>query len=479
MGKKILLVVIILLGLIRVPVFSQVTTIGTDFYLSFGDNFKQSAGNLNLQIKIAASKAAKVDYTFNANGAKQSVNVAAGTVSTIQIGKAQTGLVYSNTNTGTSVPVSRSLYIHSDEPISVYALNQYEASTDATNILPVNSLGKEYYHISYQPPFPSYNDGYTIVAVEDATDIFINGAKVVTLNTGQVYSVYQTTDMTGHHITSGKPIALFTTNSTTQVPYGVTSSDNLYQQMMPVNTWGKKYFVPVTHRGAERVRIVASQDGTNITQTGGTVKSGSLTNLSKGQFVELEITLAGGGSYIAANKPIGVCSYLLGGETTNKIGDPSIGWVPPVEQYIDNASIAPFIPSGATLLTDHHALLLMRTSSIGKTTMRIGTGASTALSGGTWTTGANPDYSFYNLPLTNITQSYTFDNPEGLAILGYGQGTFESYYYLAGSAVKDLSGAFYVDGEHYSDVDGKKYIGVSNFHLNPHCSLSPKNKKFQ
>jgi hypothetical protein len=470
--KSIILKITFLLAIIMAGgvVLAQ-TTQGTDFYVSFGDNNSQAAGKLNLQIKIVASKAAKVDYTFNLIGGKQSVNVAAGEVYTFSFGTSQNGFVYSNTNTGTTSPVSRSLYIHSDEPVSVYALNQYKASTDATNILPVNSLGTEYYHISYQPPYSTYNDGYTIVATEDATDIFENGTQLTTMNKGQVYSVYKTTDMTGSHITSTKPIALFTTHPVAMVPYNVTASDHLYQQMMPVNTWGKKYFVPVTHRGAERVRIVASQDGTNISHTGGTVISGSLTNLNKGQFVELEINLAEGGSYITSNKPVGVCSFLMGTTSTSltySVGDPAIALLPSVEQFVDSATISPFIPSGttgSTLLTEHYALLFMRTSSIGKTTMCIGTGASTALSGGTWTTGANPDYSFYNLPLTNATQSCTFANPDGLAIMGYGLGQAESYYYLAASAFKDISATFFMNEEEYFDVDGKEYCNVSSLHI--------------
>jgi hypothetical protein len=117
--------------------------------------------------------------------------------------------------------------------------------------------------------------------------------------------------------------------------------------MVPVQAWGKKYAVPASKQGIDRVRIVASQDGTNISQTGGTVKSGSLTNLGKGRFVELEITLADGGCYIVADKPVGVCSYLVGASYLGFIGatgDPSLACVPPVEQYVDSVTIAPFVP---------------------------------------------------------------------------------------------------------------------------------------
>jgi hypothetical protein len=481
MRKKVLWVVIVLLGIIHVPIFSQVTTMGTDFWLTFGKNREKTATQVNLQIRVGATKATKVTYTFTSNGATVTKDIAAGEVNTFVLTEEQRKLVYRTSPvTGAS---NLSLHIQSTEPVSVFALNQVSKWTDATNLLPVNTLGTDYYHISYAPSNYSgsgsdiaagaYYDGYTIVATENGTNIYENGSTTpknsTPLTKGQVYSVYlYGTDMTGRHITSNHPIVLFSTNVCARVPVDQNASDLLYQQMVPVSAWGRKHFVPVTKQGRERVRIVASQDNTNITQTGGTLIAGSLSNLSKGQFVELEISLLAGGCYIAADKPVGVCSYLLGSyyiKANPLTGDPSLAWVPPVEQYVDSATIAPFFPATETALNEHAALILTRTSTLDETTMHIGTGVPTALSGGTWTTGTNPDYSFYNIPLTDRTKSYTFTNPNGLAVLGYGLGLDESYFYLAGSALRDLSAVFYVNGEHYLDVDGIMYCGVSNFHI--------------
>jgi hypothetical protein len=481
MGKKILLVVIILLGITRVPVFSQETTMGTDFWLTFGKNRDKKATEVNLQIRVVATKDTKVTYTFTSNGTSVTKDIAAGEVNTFVLTDAQKSLVYQSGYPVVGTFISKiSLHIQSTEPVAVYALNQVKYWTDATNLLPVNTLGKNYHHISYLPSTHGQDvsdgaqfDGYTIVATEDGTNIYVNGSttpkNATPLTKGQVYNVYEKEiDMTGYHINSNHPIALFSTILCTQVPSGVNASDLLFQQMVPVRAWGRKYFIPASKQGKDRVRIVASRDKTNISQTGGTLISGSLTNLSKGQFVELEINLADGGCYISADKPVGVCSYLVG--TTyigpnNEVGDPSLAWVPPVEQYVDSATIAPFVPGNATALSEHHAQIIARTSSLSETTMRIGTGASSALSGGTWTTGANPDYSFYNLPLTNTSHSYSFANPDGLAVMGYGLGKHESYYYLAASAIRDISAAFYVNEESYLDVNEKKYCGVLNFHI--------------
>jgi hypothetical protein len=465
MRKKTLLVVIILLGIIRVPLFSQ-TTQGTDFYLSFGKNSNQSASAVNLQIRIAATKATTVTYTYG-NGFSYSENIAIG-VTTRNLAS-ENAYVYSNT-AGVS---SNSLRIQSTQPISVYALNQYNVTADATNVLPVSSLGTEYFHISYIPVTTNagvlFEDGYTIIATEDGTDIFENNVKLnaTPLNSGKVFSVYRREDMTGAYITSTKPIALFTTNVNAAVPVDFGNTDNLFQQIPQVRHWGKKYIVPVTRRGVERVRIVAARDNTTVTQTGGTIITGSLS-LNKGQFVELEISLAAGGCYISADKPVGVCSFLVGKTYPSLIptatdGDPAIAWAPPVEQFVDSAVIAAFVPNNNTNLKDHFALVVTNTDTRDQTTLNIG-GMPGNINSGTWTTGAS-GYSFLHIQLTDNNNAHTFANPSGLAVMGYGVGDYESYYYLAASALKDLSAAFYVNGESYLDVNGKKFCDVSSFHI--------------
>jgi hypothetical protein len=471
--KPIILKLTFLLAIIMSSIGVQAqTTQGTDFYVSFGNNNKKSITDVSLQIRIVATKATRVTYTFTQNGSQGYRDIAEGEVYTLVLTEAQKGYVYQPAPlTGSS---KMSLYIHSTEPVTVYALNQVNFSTDATNLLPVNSLGTDYYHISYVPYRVSNESNYDaciIVATENNTTLTIDGVvlNIPQMNKGEVYSIYpRDIDMTGSHIISNHPIAVFSANTCAKVPSDKSSSDYLFQQMLPVSAWGKKHFVPVTIRETERVRIVASQDNTTITTTGGTVKTGSLT-LNKGQFVELEITLAEGGCYISADKPVGVCSYLIGayvqGSLIQKAGDPAIAWVPSVEQFAYSADIAPFIPDGVTELTEHYAVIVVRTNSISETTMRIGTGVPAGLSGGTWTTGANPEYSFYNLELTDATQSYTFANPNGLLIMGYGLGSQEAYYYLAASALRNISAAFYLNGELYSDVNGKEYCAVSSLHI--------------
>ncbi|MDR1357286.1 MAG: hypothetical protein LBJ58_06425 [Tannerellaceae bacterium] len=494
MMKKYILYILLALCAVSHGASAQVTTQGTDFYVAWGSKGAppQSFMNpiitvfrLSQQIRIAATQNSTVTLTFKANNTTVTFNVLAGQVYTYNLDSTQITNVYSWV-TGIS---DKSLYIHSTTPVSVYALSQLTASTDATNVLPVSNYGTDYYHLSYKSlkqyveetgGTSIYEDGYTVIATEDGTNIYENGVLMATLNTGQVYSAYYPdADATGRHITSNHPIAYYVTNTCVNIPVGTAACDCLYQQLPPVNMWGNTFLVPVTRRGKERVRILASQNGTQVTQTGGTKNTdggGGAYNppnqnsftLNAGQYAEFEIDLTGGGMYISADRPVAVASYLIGMDysaLTVAKGDPVMAWVPSVEQMIEGVAITPFVPSVNTQMDEHHALIVTPTATLSQTTVSIGGATATQLAGGTWRTGngAGNAYSFYSLPLTNASSSYYFHNPNKLAVMGYGLGNYESYYYLAGAAARNLDAAFYINDVHYQDIDGSVFCGQQSF----------------
>lgn len=434
----------------------------SDFWLSFGTNGYHSANELKLEVRIVASiNPATVKFIYTESGIIDTVTVPAGNVRTFSISNTQKSSVYSNI-TGKS---NKSLHIESDVPVSVYALNNGGFSTDATNVLSVTELGAEYYHISYRSLHSVIDyEGYTLVATENNTDIYENDTWIANIDRGQVYSSYfLNTDSTGMYIRATKPVAYFVTHPFVNIPTDAGFADCLYQQLFPVNKWGNNFLVPVTHRGAERIRIVASQDGTVITQTGGIIKTDNggygqnSLNLKKGQFVELETTLNSCGCFIKSNKPVGVCSYLMGWSNTiltDKKGDPAMAWIPPIEQSILGVLIAPFVPHGITDLDSHYALIITPTAYKDQTTVTAGTNFATSLTGGSWCDNIDSKHSFYLFPLNNIAdEPYYFANPYGLTVMCYGIGSAESYYYLAYSAVRDFAAAFYVNNIHYHDLN--------------------------
>ena len=440
----------------------QSTTQGKDFWLSYGQNYELSPSDNMLQLRVVATKPTTVTLTFTLDGKTETFNVAAGQVYTRTFNAAEAAKVYSNA-TGTS---NKTLHITSNELISVFAISIYQATTDATNVLPATNYGKAYRHVTYRTLGSSsgIGDGYTLVAVEDNTQVKENGTLVATLNRGQVYSNYTPTgDKTGTLITSDKPIAYFTTNTCVNVPQGVSACDCLFQQEVPVHSWGNKFLIPVTKRGIERVRVVASQDGTTVTQSGGQIISDVGTGglvLNAGQFVELEVSLKDGGCYVEADKPVAVASFLTGtslGKLSYALGDPAMAWVPPIEQTVMNVALAPFVATGTSVLKEHHALIVTPTATREATTMTIGAGVPQALSGGTWTENAASGFSFYSIPLTDVNATYYFENAAGLSVMGYGLGAAESYYYLAASSARQLNPAFYINDIHFEDANEQTY----------------------
>ena len=439
---------------------AQMNLRGTDFWLTFGRN-AAAANTLeseqSLQIRIVGSEQATTgSIYFTHLDTAISFSIAAGQVYTYNLSEEEK-LAACNETAGVN---NLSIHITSSISVTVYALNQRFRSTDATNILPATVLGTDYYQMSYTA---SYSDAYAVVATQNNTQIYHDKGLINTLNAGQVY--YQTSrDMTGDYITADKPVAFFAMSQGAQIPDGTSYIDILFQQLAPVSTWGKNFFVPVSWRGRDFVRILASQNSTNITQTGGKIRNVSggqttLANLNAGQWVELEISLDSNGCYIQADKPIGVCAYLSStryNPPMDTVSDPAQAWLPSIEQKINTALIAPFIPTTVTNLNQHYALIITSTATKKNITVKIGNEAEQALSGGKWYDNTAAGMSFYSMPLTNDTAAYLFTNRAGgLLIMGYGMGVAESYYYLSFSAMRSLDAAFYVNNIHYQDLSSE------------------------
>jgi len=469
--------------------FSQVSTEGTDFCLSFGfngghmyskDNVR--ASTLKLEIRIVTSEATHVTLTYTKSNAVREYDIPAGTIYVITLTPDEKEWASPSFSQPTSGISTNSVLIHSTKSVSVYALNQYNSITDATNVLPISALGTKYYQLSYASNLAwfennrkyynkGYYDGFTIVASEDNTSITIGNNSPINLpKAGGVYTYYTNdarTDLTGTRISASKPVAFFVTNTQLFIPdENNGAGDLIFQQLMNVDMWGSKFLVPVTARGLERIRILASQK-TTVTQVGGTLKtdnngSGSMT-IGAGQFIELEINSSSKGCYITSTNPVAVCSYMVGNVYATKNnapivgGDPSMTWIPPLEQTIKQTVIAPFYMGGASILRVHYVTIVTPTATKDKTTMAVGTEVPHPLTGGTWIDNNGSDYSYYSLLLDDSkvgNTSFSFANPQGIIVLGYGLQDSESYYYLAGSATRDLVPSFYVNSYHFQDLEG-------------------------
>ena len=168
-------------------------------------------------------------------------------------------------------------------PVSVYIHQYHESRSEATIVLPITSIGREYYVMSYEgveQRGSSYESEFLIVGTEDETTVEIQvsdqtkggkgagGTFTILLDQGDTYQVQARNfngDLTGSRITSDKKVAVFAGNKWTEVPIGCGLRDNLLEQMYAVDTWGKKFVtVPNDKVRFDVFRILGSVDGTRL-----------------------------------------------------------------------------------------------------------------------------------------------------------------------------------------------------------------------
>ena len=442
---------------------ADISTRGKDFWVTFGKNNTRSYSDALLELKIATAEYwTNITLTFTETGTSTTIsNIPPYSLRTIDL----SDVTYISGDRRNNVYITsngiskKTLHITSTQPISVYAFNTSSATTDATIVMPIESWGRDYYRFS-SSPYNSENFDVELIIAREATTLTLPNGNTQNLSAGEAYYNSSASDMTGRHITSDKPVAYFTHTTLTAVPLGRTFGDITFEQLMPVDRWGRQFLVPnatqsglnlddeyVNNSMNNLIRIVASEDSTKVNFSGATrfsgqnIASGGIINA--GQYVELQLSSNTGACYIDADKPVGVCSYLVGDGTkyggVNYIGDPAIAWIPAVNQTIETMVVAPFYPvvsenGGSTNLNDirskHYATIITKTAT--KTQTKIN---GTIIPSG-WTDNIESGYSYYVKQFNNENDKgsvFRIENPNGIIVLCHGISTVESYYYNAGS----------------------------------------------
>ncbi|MBR58566.1 MAG: hypothetical protein CMH54_11155 [Myxococcales bacterium] len=241
---------------------------------------------------------------------------------------------------------SNSAYrITSDKAIVAYQFNPLSNvdvfSNDASLLLPVAAMGTEYY-IMNQPkdPIHALPTYFTVIGVTPepaeltvtVTATITGGGGIsgmmpgtshtLTVAEGEVLNFESNSgDLTGTHIVSSKPIAVFSghTAARTNAPGGCCA-DHLEQQMVPVASWGREFVMGRSmERGNEvdHYRIVAAENGTQVVITGGSANPPGFF-LQKGQFQDFT---ANGHVHVSASHPVMLAQILASsGEAGNLWG---------------------------------------------------------------------------------------------------------------------------------------------------------------
>ncbi len=435
---------------------------GKDFYVAYSGHIDALTSRLTLFLSADQATAYEV---FIGSTSIASGSITANTCLPVIINP-NTQPVYIATSD--VVEANKAIHVVTTKPISLYSVISNNARTGGTMVLPTNTLGKEYYTFSYQSSTTANFAEFTIIATADGTNIEITPTKaerstipkhaanvpyVITLNKGEIYQYQAVNDLSGSYIRSidgCKPIAVFSGNTwasfcelgSTRTPSG---GDNLYQQVFPVSSWGKKFvtapFYNTVNGSTDILRIIVSENNTVIAVNGSTSSANGipLSNpYAKGSIITF---FSKNPSVIEADKPISVAQYQTSqtcnlnnpNSTNNPVftGDPEITVLNPVEQTLNNITVYSKLENVPTAINKFFINVIIKI--VDEASFRLD---------GNPVTGFIPidgEYSYRIIDVTNSQPQHRLTASGGFSAIAYGYGQVESYAYLAGANIQDFT----------------------------------------
>jgi len=222
--------------------------------------------------------------------------------------------------------------VTSSRPIVVYQFNPLSNkvevfSNDASVLLPSPALGNEYFVMTFKQFETTFRAYFTVIGVSsvptqvtftptaktlgggDVPSVAAGQSHTVELKQGEVLNIesdQSNGDLTGTFIQANAPVVVFGGHEATNM-MGICCADHLEQQMMPVKTWGSHYIISKTWerwKEKDHVRILASQDGTQVTLNPAVAM---VPPLNRGQHFTFQTNV---NVEITASKPVLVAQYL-------------------------------------------------------------------------------------------------------------------------------------------------------------------------
>jgi len=421
------------------------TNAGTEFWLSFMEHI--DSGDNDMIVMITATKNTNGTISIPGNNFSQSFNVEANNVVLISMP------AYAET-VGSEKLTDNAIQVTSQSPVSVYMHQYHGFRSEATVVLPVSSLSRSYYVMSYTGITAFSGSGtseFIIVGIEDETSIeytvtdnTINGlqagdSKTIILNKGQTFQIKASNpsdDLTGSFISGDKVFNVLAGASWSGVPKSCGTYDNLLEQMNPIDTWGSRYVtIPTQINTYDVYRILSASDNNEITVTN---LNGTIQNytISQGEFVEYQRNVP---TFIEASNPVMVAQYLTGRQcTSNSEGDPSMVILNSVEQIRDTITM---YNSRFQDIRQNYISIIGKTEDVNKVTFDGGPITEN------WTAiGLNGEFSFVTLSVS--VGSHTILS-EGCGVIAsaFGLGDAESYAYAGGASFNRINTNPIPDGE--------------------------------
>ena len=481
-------ILLLLLSCLALPTaWSQNTsTQGKEFWLSFMHNgYKDHTlgGWVINQVLISAKRDCSGTVTNPLTGWTENFSVRANNITTVEIPEQQG---YHNGNIN-EVISQKGIKVVATDTISVYCTNIAYVSFDASFVLPTESLGDEYIIQCSDQSMSGTNSyvynnetsAFLIVATEDNTEVEITPtantlgghqageAFSITMNEGETYQVRsvrtgQNRDLSGTHVLASdcKRIAVFNGNTLTCIPTTMDNGyDQVFEQAMPLRSWGKNFVVTSSrNRNRDFIKITSSANNNQITKNGE-----PLINLRAGQSYFFDMNESEGSCFLQATQPSAV--YLFNNSSYDQswaggLGDPSMVWIAPVEQRIDEVTFTTFNHVNIDIQV-HYINIIVNTEDINNVYLD---GTQISPLSFSRVVGSS-DYSYARLDINHGVHQIACEN--GFNAHVYGFGDAKGYAYLVGSNAINLSSSLQLNDELVLPNDNYNYCPdlPINFHV--------------
>lgn len=462
---------------------------GTSFVVGFMQNeISELPDERVLKVFISSQYDANIQLEY-ATGAITNIMVRANDVAVVDL-----PMIYMMYES--EIARKRALFVTSDVPVVVYALNSIVLSTDSYTAIPVKALGREYYTVNrpndqYLPSNdPNGNDfniavrqsEFMIVAVEDGTDVEITTAfltenglpagqtRNITLRRGDCYLVksYELPigmgDLTGSHIVSSKPIAVLSGAVRSGIPVTQsTSKDHLVEMLPPVASWGKTYaavpFAMISRFAWNKVRLVSATDNTKISIQSAAGKNERVLQKA-GDWIEVDLLEP---TVYQSDQPFLAVQFMPSRHfnplvPSSQNGDPAMVVLPAVDQYLSSTMFRFPELLEQTLLPsqDYYYFVTIIAEAAAVSTLKVN---------GSMVESLDPNFTTQVVPGTNLHWT-NLQLPLGMYTISADSGTFGGTMYGLSQAdsYANLFGATY-------DQSAKKTTDRPSYAMDVDCGI--------